>query len=80
MLDRALLPTLSDTPRQHNRWLHYRYLILVDFYDCPLADLDWLKLHYDMAPRKNIPHRQYGRLGVVYKTCWNRLKSSDHRA
>jgi hypothetical protein len=36
MLDRALLPTSFDTPRQHNKWLYYRYLILVDFYDCLL--------------------------------------------
>jgi hypothetical protein len=25
-----------DTPRRHNRWLHHRCLILVDFYDCSL--------------------------------------------
>jgi hypothetical protein len=35
MLDRVLLTTSSDTLRQHNRWLHHRYLILVDFYAAP---------------------------------------------
>jgi hypothetical protein len=28
------------------------------FLRLPLTDLDWLKLHYDMALRKNIPHRR----------------------
>jgi len=30
------LLTSSNTPCRHNRWLHHRYLILIDFYDCPL--------------------------------------------
>jgi hypothetical protein len=73
MLDPVLLLTSSDTPRRHNRWLHHRYLILVDFYDLLLADLDRLKLHYDMASA-------VWRLEDSLQTCWNRLKSSDHRA
>ena len=48
MLDRVLPSlTLSNTPCRQNKWLHHRYLILV--LRLPLADLDRLKLHYNMA-------------------------------